>query len=140
MDVESGELTVFTRSSGVTLPQAVAASCGAPAVWPPILIHGRRYMDGGVHSLANLHLAAGLAQAVALAPIPRGMGPSPTVQSQADALVGAGTRVAVVQPDAHARRVIGRNNLDPARRAAAARSGRAQAAAELAALRAVWLD
>ncbi|MEU4666358.1 patatin-like phospholipase family protein, partial [Micromonospora chalcea] len=40
---------------------------------------------------------------------------------------GAGARVAVVSPDRAARTAIGRNVLDPARRAASARAGFAQA-------------
>lgn len=138
VDAERGELAVFTRASGVPLVQAVTASCSVPAVWPPVTWQGRRYIDGGVHSVVNLHLAAGVERAVALAPMPRGMGPSDTVHQQAEALKQAGVRVAVVLPDAAARQAIGRNTLDLARRAGAARAGRAQATNELAALRAAW--
>jgi NTE family protein len=49
-----------------------------------------------------------------------------------------GTLVAQVSPDAAAVSAIGRNVLDPARRAAAARAGRAQSAAAAAEVRAVW--
>jgi NTE family protein len=44
----------------------------------------------------------------------------------------------LVTPDAGARQAIGRNVLDPARRAAAARAGWAQAAVVAPAVRAVW--
>jgi NTE family protein len=57
---------------------------------------------------------------------------------QAAALTAAGARVALIRPDRAAERVIGRNVLDVSRRAAAARAGRAQAAAEAPAVRAVW--
>ena len=46
--------------------------------------------------------------------------------------------MALVRPDRAAVRAIGRNVLDVSRRAAAARAGRAQAAAEAPAVRAVW--
>jgi NTE family protein len=46
--------------------------------------------------------------------------------------------VVLVRPDRAARHAIGRNVLDLSRRAAAATAGRAQAAAEAAAVRAVW--
>jgi NTE family protein len=54
------------------------------------------------------------------------------------ATLGPEVRSAVVTPDAGARRAMGRNVLDPALRAAAARAGRAQAASALAAVAAVW--
>jgi NTE family protein len=44
----------------------------------------------------------------------------------------------VVSPDAAAATAIGRNVLDPARRAASARAGRAQAAAAAEAVAEVW--
>jgi NTE family protein len=50
----------------------------------------------------------------------------------------AGARVALVRPDQAAVRAIGRNVLDVSRRAAAARAGRAQAAAAAPTVRAVW--
>jgi NTE family protein len=46
--------------------------------------------------------------------------------------------VAVVSPDAAAVAAIGRNVLDPARRAGSARAGRAQSAAAAAGIAAVW--
>jgi NTE family protein len=46
--------------------------------------------------------------------------------------------VVLVQPDRAAVHAIGRNVLDPSRRAASAAAGRAQAAAEAVAVRAVW--
>jgi NTE family protein len=49
------------------------------------------------------------------------------VETQAAALRRAGARVTVVTPDAAARQAIGRNSLDPARRADAARAGHTQA-------------
>ncbi len=57
---------------------------------------------------------------------------------QAAALAAAGSQVVLVRPDRAAVRAIGRNVLDVSRRAAAARAGRAQAAAEAGAVRAVW--
>jgi NTE family protein len=47
-------------------------------------------------------------------------------------------KVAVVSPDAAARRAIGRNVLDPARRAPAARAGRVQAGAVAGRVAEVW--
>jgi NTE family protein len=137
VDAESGEFTVFDRSSGPPLVDAVAASCAVPGVWPPVTIDGRRYIDGGMRSPANAHLAADCDRIVVLAPTPAGFGPITGVARQV-AELRRHAEVAVLVPDAAARKAIGRNVLDPARRAGAARAGRAQAAAEAAAVAAVW--
>ncbi len=54
IDVETGERVLFDRDSGVSLVDAVAASCAVPVVWPPVTIGTRRFMDGGVGSSANV--------------------------------------------------------------------------------------
>lgn len=131
VDAESGEFAAFGRDSRVgehpvTLLDAVAASCAVPGVWPPITIGGRQWIDGGVRSATNADLAAGHQRVVVLAPITRGLGPSTGAAARIAAL-GSVTRVALVAPDAAARAAIGRDVLDPARRAVAARAGWAQA-------------
>jgi NTE family protein len=128
VDAVSGEFITFDAGSGVDLVDAVAASCAVPGVWPPVTINGRRYVDGGVRSAANVDLAAGHARVVVLAPITTGFGSMPSVARQVAGL-GRQPKVVVISPDKTARRAFGRNVLDPARRAPAARAGRAQAAA-----------
>lgn len=137
VEATTGEFVAFDQDSGVTLVDAVAASCAVPGVWPPVTIDGRRYVDGGVRSAANVDLAAGCERVVVIAPITMSAGPMPGVAAQTAAL---GARTAVVSPDRSAKRAIGRNVLDPARRAGAAKAGRAQAAAVAAAVAAVWGD
>jgi NTE family protein len=138
VDAHSGETAVFTRDSGVDIVDAVGASCAVPGVWPPVTIGGRRYVDGGVRSTTNVDLAAGCDRVVVLAPIPRSLGRHGRLDRQLAAVRRAGGEAVVVAPDAAARRAIGRNVLDPAARAPAARAGRAQAAAEVARVAAVW--
>ncbi len=135
VDARSGEFVVFDRDSGVDLVDAVGASCAVPGVWPPVSINGRRYVDGGVRSAANVDLAAGYDRVVVIAPVVRGARPASSPAGQAARLGG---RVVVVGPDPAARRAFGRNLLDPARRGPAARAGRAQAAAEADRVRHVW--
>lgn len=137
VDARTGVLRVFDRRSGVPLVRAVAASCAVPGVWPPISAGGRRYVDGGVRSPANADLAAGYDRVVVIAPIARGIGPIPGVDAQVAGL-RVHARVASVRPDASALQAIGRNVLDPAQRAGAARAGRAQAVSVAAEVRAVW--
>jgi NTE family protein len=137
VDAQTGEFAAFDRNSGVPLTDAVAASCAVPGVWPPVTINGRRWIDGGMRSAANADLAAGHERVVVLAPVLAGGGHVPSVTAQVSRL-RQGSRVELVVPDAAARAAIGRNVLDPARRAAAARAGRAQAAAVAARVAEVW--
>lgn len=140
VDAVSGEFTVFDAASGVGLVDAVGASCAVPGVWPPVSIGDRRYFDGGMRSAANADLVVGCRGVVIVAPLTRGFGAMPSVARQARELVVGGSEVVVIEPDAAALKAIGRNVLDPARRAAAAQAGYAQAAPVAAAVRAIWLD
>lgn len=137
VDAATGEFSAFDRTSGVPLLQAVAASCAVPGVYPPVTIGDRRYVDGGMRSAANADLAQGYDRLVVLAPIPRGVGPIASVDAQVSGMVSA--RIAVVTPDEGARAAIGRNVLDPAARAPAARAGRAQAAEALERVAEAWV-
>jgi NTE family protein len=139
VDTETGELAVFDAASGASLVDAVAASCAVPGVWPPVTIGDCRFMDGGIRSPANADLAAGYERVLILAPIGRGLGSGSGVRGQASALSEAGAQVAVIGPDPAALRAIGRNVLDPARRAPAAQAGYEQAATVAEQVAAVWL-
>ncbi|WP_319191124.1 patatin-like phospholipase family protein [Streptomyces sp. DK15] len=138
VDARSGDLATFDSASGVALPDAVAASCAVPVVWPPVSVAGGRWMDGGSRSTANVHLARGARRVVAITPIPEAVGPHPSATSQGAELAADGALVAVLTPDRAARRAFGRNMLDQTRRTAAARAGRAQAASCAETVRAVW--
>jgi NTE family protein len=137
VEASTGAFRVFDRDSGVDLVDAVAASCAVPLVWPPIPIEGHAYVDGGVRSPANADLAAGAERVVVIAPIARAARASGRVDRQL-ATLGPGVRTVVVPPDKAARAAFGRNALDPARRAPAARAGRRQSGSVLDAVRAVW--
>ncbi|NGN69747.1 patatin-like phospholipase family protein, partial [Streptomyces sp. A7024] len=125
VDAETGEEVVFDRDSGAELTEAVAASCALPLVWPPMTIHGRRYVDGGLLSPANVHLAAGCGRVVVLAPVAAAPHRDQRPGAQARAL-GAAVRTVVISPDRGARKAIGGDPLDPARRGLAAEAGRRQ--------------
>ncbi|MFF0474604.1 patatin-like phospholipase family protein [Streptomyces sp. NPDC004284] len=138
VDAATGELTAYDEDSGVPLTDAVTASCAIPGVWPPATVGGRRWIDGGIHSTANAHLAAGYDRIVVVAPSARGSKVVLSPARQGADLAEGGARVEVITPDAASRKAIGRNALDPAHRAAAARAGREQAAAHASAVAAVW--
>lgn len=137
VDTETGGFRVFTRDSGVPLVTAVAASCAVPGVWPPVTINGRRYMDGGVRSGTNADLAAGYERIVVLSPLPRGFGPMPGAAAQVREL-SRDSAVVHITPDAAAVKAFGRNVLDPAARAGAARAGLAQAESLVDSVAQVW--
>ncbi|GGU23479.1 patatin-like phospholipase family protein [Lentzea flava] len=135
VDTADGKFVAFDRDSGVPLVKAVASSCAVPLVWPPVTIGGRRYMDGGMRSVANVDLAAGCSRVVVVAPITRAASAAATPGAQAARL---GVPSIVVSPDKAALAAIGSNLLDPARRRPAAEAGRAQAASVVEAVREVW--
>ncbi|WP_020524974.1 patatin-like phospholipase family protein [Catelliglobosispora koreensis] len=138
VDAHSGQFTVFEADSGVSLIDAVGASCAVPGVWPPAEINGRRYIDGGMRSAVNADLASGYQQIVVIAPIVRGGGPMTPAARQVAALRAEGSHVVLIRPSAAAIKAIGGNVLDPARRRPAAEAGFTQASAEADAVRAVW--
>ncbi|MFD5107655.1 patatin-like phospholipase family protein [Streptomyces cinereoruber] len=138
VDAATGELVAYGADAGVPLADAVTASCAVPGLWPPATVGGRRLIDGGIHSTANAHLAAGYARVLVVAPDGRGSKVIPAPERQGADLAAAGARVEVITPDADSRAAFGRNALDPAHRAAAARAGRAQAARHAEAVTAVW--
>lgn len=133
---DTGELVRFTRESGADLVHAVAASCAVPLVWPPVVVDGRACVDGGLRSTANADLAVGADRVVVLAPLPRALSRRTSIAAQLER--AAPGRSVVVTPDEQAVTDIGRNVLDPARRAGAARTGLRQAAAEVARVAEVW--
>lgn len=127
VDTATGEEYVIGRESGVSLVDAVAASCAVPGVWPPVTIAGRRYMDGGMRSATNADLANGYNRILILNPLGEGanyfgIGPA----AEAAALKRAGSQVLVIEPDASSASAIGMNPLDPATRKPSALTGRAQ--------------
>ena len=125
IDIDSGELVVFDRDSGVALVDAVAASCAVPGAWPPVLIAGRRYMDGGVLSTVNLAVASDCDAVLVLVPAPQ----------DAPSAFGAGAGAEISRFPAEALAVFadddavaafGPNPLDPQCRRPAALAGREQ--------------
>jgi NTE family protein len=125
IDTATGELVVFDRDSHVELVDAVAASCAVPGVWPPVTIGARRYMDGGVGSIANTAVAADCAAITVL--IPSGeLAPSPFGDGAvAEVAAFPGATLAIFADD-EALAAFGRNPLDPACRIPSAHAGRAQ--------------
>jgi NTE family protein len=139
VDAHDGAFSAFDADSGVPLLDAVAASCAVPLVYPPITIGGRRYIDGGMRSIANADLAAGYDKVLVVAPFAGAPG-SPLGPSHEDevAELRKTAEVHVVLADELALGAFGTNPLDPATRGPSALAGRAQVAAVVEHLRAFW--
>jgi NTE family protein len=131
VDAETGEPRLFHRASGVSLVDAVAASCAVPGVWPPVTIRGRRYVDGGIRSGENADHAAGADRVTIIAPM--GLDSPFPVEKPLRTVVAdlraAGAGIALIAPDEASLAAIGPNPLDPSTRTPAAEAGRAQGAA-----------
>jgi len=139
VDTETGEEYIMDRESGVSLVDAVAASCAVPGIWPPVTIAGRRYMDGGMRSATNADLARGNDRVLILNPLGAnanyfGAG----TDAEAAALEREGSQVLVIAPDAASATAIGLNPLDPATRQPSALAGRAQGRELAAPVAALW--
>ena len=125
VDIDTGELVTLDRDSGVSLVDAVEASCAVPAVWPIVTIGGRRFMDGGIGSAVNMVLAADCDTVVALVPQGRST-PSPFGTGAAQEVDGFDGRSLGIFADDESLAAFGENPLDPACRVPSAQAGRAQ--------------
>lgn len=59
VDASTGAFVAWDGSFGEPLQRAIGSSCAVPGVFPPITVNGRRYVDGGMRSVANADLAVG---------------------------------------------------------------------------------
>jgi NTE family protein len=125
VDIDSGELVVFDRSSGVALVDAVAASCAVPGAWPPVPIAGRRYMDGGVASTVNIAVASDCDAVLVLVPAPQDA-PSPFGAGAGAEIRAFPADTLAVFADDNAMAAFGPDPLDPRCRRPAALAGREQ--------------
>ncbi len=139
VDVDSLDLVVFDARSGISVVDAVTASCAVPSVWPPAPINGRRYIDGGVSGTTeNLQLAHGSSQVLILSPLgamsASPMGAAERLSADIDQLRASGAQVVMIAADEASRESMALGLLDPASRRPAAEAGRRQATREIAAL------
>jgi NTE family protein len=141
VDTESGEEYFMDRESGVSLVDAVSASCAVPGIWPPVTIAGHRYMDGGMRSATNADLARGYDRILILNPLGANADYFGTgTTSEAAALEREGSQVLVIAPDAASAAAIGLNPLDPATREPSALAGRAQGHELATSVAALWSE
>lgn len=155
-DYRSGRRVLFGRDRVAPLPDAVVASCAIPAWYPPAVIDGRPYVDGGAVSNASVDVVAGLDldEVYVLAPmasvdadrprspvsrIERAIRRAITRGILADiaSLQAAGVRTVLATPGPEDLAVIGANLMNPRRRTevleTAMRTSAVQLRAQLAA-------
>lgn len=125
IDVETGELVIVDRDSGIGLVDAVAASCAVPGVWPPVTVGDRRFMDGGVGSTVNLTAATDCDAIVVLVPSSESA-PTPFGAGAAAEIAAFPGETLAVFADDDSIAAFGANPLDPACRIPSANAGRAQ--------------
>jgi NTE family protein len=139
MDYDTGRRVAFGRAGAppATLAAAVTASCSIPGWYPPAVIDGRRYVDGGTCSATSVDLLAGegLAEVYVLAPMtsfaydqPRSAAArlerrwrrawTRRMVREAAKLQAAGTHVTLLGPGPEDLAAIGVNLMDPRRRLA----------------------
>jgi NTE family protein len=136
VDTDRGEFVVFDSTSGVSLLDAVSASCAVPLVWPPVPINGTTYVDGGIRSPANADLAEGADVVVVLAPGTQTLSREHAIGRQLERTGAAHT--SVVTPDEEALSQMGSNVLDPAHRKASALTGLRQGLRLASEIAEVW--
>lgn len=131
VDVDTGQRVVFGRDATASVGDAVSASCAVPGYFAPVVINGRRYVDGGAYSLVSLDLLAEerLDVVIVSAPlsttswIARELGNAPRIvarmqlEREARMVRAAGIRVLIVAPDAPLRALMGNNSMVAAKRA-----------------------
>jgi NTE family protein len=139
-EVTTGDLATWDRASGVPLNLAVASSCTVPGLFPPVTIHGRQFMDGGMRSGTNADLADGHEAVLVVAPMGaevHGIGHLCLVQ-EVEALRAAGVATEVVVPDRDALQAFGINFMDASLVPVAVEAGLRQGREAADRVRAVW--
>jgi NTE family protein len=132
-DYGTGRRVVFGASGtpSASLAGVVAASCAIPGFFEPVLIDGRRYVDGGLHSMCNLDLLVGTDLDLVIcfsamtshlryegsAPVERAVHSllflaGAQLDRQARMLEERGVNVIVVEPSAQDRAAMGTNMMD----------------------------
>jgi NTE family protein len=139
VDAETGAFRLWTAGDRVPLAAGVGSSCSVPGIFPPITIHGRRYIDGGVRSATCIDTAKGAKRVLAIAVVGR-MGREmqlARIQPELDALAPEGQGL-LITPDEASLDVFGVNLMEAKDRAAIARAGYAQGQREAERIRPFW--
>ena len=144
VDAFTGERCVITRSAGLPLARATAASSAVPGIFAPQPVQDRKCMDGGVAGTGvHLDLVAGARKALVISLVDGsepelawGTMTPESIRQEFDDLVATGTEALRVIPRAE----VPEDVMDPRLAVNAAREGVRQADEDLDRLRDFWLD
>jgi NTE family protein len=155
VDYQTGQRVVFGQAGSppAALSEAVVASCSIPGWYEPKTIGGKRYVDGGVYSVASVDLVATSRLDLVYVLVPLGgheRGGDPGLLAQGEWVLrrvvsgwvdieaakvrAGGARVVVVTPGSEDLDAMGRNLMDPSRRRRVLETALRTAPARLAAL------
>jgi NTE family protein len=127
VDARTGEFHRLAAGPGMSMLDAVWASCSLPFVYEPATIAGRRWIDGFLRSPANVDCAGGYERIVVLAPMDLGFSPRGAVSDQVKEEIAAGSSVlSVFETEQIA--TMTENRMDPRHFAPVVQMARAQAA------------
>lgn len=128
LELGSGRRVVFGEPGApdASVAQALAASCALPLVFPPAVIDGHRYVDGGIWSPSNADVAPAHrdAQVLLLNPMASLHGPfhagvraiaRAAMLLEASALKAHGAHVRIISPDRNSAVSVGRDLMSGAR-------------------------
>ncbi|WP_236790823.1 patatin-like phospholipase family protein [Amycolatopsis sp. GM8] len=131
IQADTGEFKVWDKFSGVSLVDAVAASCSVPHVWPAVTIDGKRYYDGGLRSNTNVDKAEGYAKVLEIRFMH--LPDQPDVRD-----ISGTTDVYKIEPDEASTKARGGNPMNPDLRSALAATGYEQGVRIADEVRAFW--
>ena len=144
VDAYTGERCVVTRSAGVPLARAAAASSAVPGIFAPQPVQDRKCMDGGVAGTGvHLDLVAGARKALVVSLVDGtepelawGTMTPESIRQEFDDLVATGTQALRIVPRAE----VPEDVMDPRLAVHAAREGVRQADEDLERVRDFWLS
>ncbi len=140
VEIDSGKKLELHREIGVSLRDAVAASCAVPFAWPPVKIEGKLYMDGGLRSYDNADLAAGFRKVLILSPLgTKKKASKSALDGDIEKLKLKGAEVQIIAPDIASRTAMGSNVLAPESRLPSAAAGLEQGRVLAPELMSFWI-
>ena len=152
MDYDSGRRVAFGKDGAppARIDEAVTASCAIPGWYAPVVVDGRRYVDGGTLSTTSADLVAreALDEVVVLAPMAAFVSDQPRrvaarlerrvrrqvtrrLVQEAQTVSRGGASVTVLAPGPEDLATIGINMMDPRRRLAVLETSRRTSRAAL---------
>jgi len=137
IDAETGNLHVFDKDSRTTLINAVNASGAVPGLWPFVTFNEKDWIDGGMVSSTNAHLADCYNKVVILSPMPQKYGLVSSVREDVAEMQKEST-VSLIVPNEDSILAIGKNPYDPTHTALSAKAGFNQGLKEVSAIYKIW--